>query len=145
VVHYATKRVRPEQSLTVTEIRNTDAATKAEYLKVADRVLRFIQPMHNWYPDITKIERVVNTALEANFEAAKRNAFTQSTDYKFHGTSEGASRASARTASASPRLQSVERGPFCSAGVSTSPRSRPRVHRTSTPRAATSSCSARWV
>ena len=29
--------------------------TAAEYLKVEDMVKKFVQPDHNWYPEVTKI------------------------------------------------------------------------------------------
>ena len=51
------------------EIRGT-GPTAAEYQKVKDQVLKFIRPFHNWFPTITKIERVTNLELEKKFEAA---------------------------------------------------------------------------
>ncbi len=68
------------------EIRGT-GSTAAEYQKVKDQVLKFIQPCHNWFPTITKIEKVTNLELEKKFEAAKSTAFGDYIDTKFHGTS----------------------------------------------------------
>ena len=47
---------------------------------------KYIQPMHNWRPNITKIARVTNLALEVKFERAKANAFGPNIGQKFHGT-----------------------------------------------------------
>ena len=68
------------------EIRGT-GSTAAEYQKVKDQVLKFIEPCHNWFPTITKIEKVTNLELEKKFEAAKSRAFGDYIDTKFHGTS----------------------------------------------------------
>ena len=63
-------------------------ATAAEYQKVEDQVMKFIQPCHNWYPSVTKIEKVTNLELEKKFEEAKSKAFGDHIDTKFHGTSD---------------------------------------------------------
>ena len=68
------------------EIRDT-GSTAAEYQKVKDQVLNFIQPCHHWFPSITKIEKVTNLELEKKFEVAKSKAFGDHIDIKFHGTS----------------------------------------------------------
>ena len=62
--------------------------TAAEYMKVQDQVTKFIQPCHNWFPAITKIEKVTNLVLEKKFEEAKSRAFGDYIDTKFHGTSD---------------------------------------------------------
>ena len=67
----------------------SSGATAAEYQKVEDQVLKFIQPCH-WFPKITKIEKVTNLVLEKKFEAAKSKAFGDYIDTKFHGTSNNA-------------------------------------------------------
>ena len=69
------------------ELRST-GPTAAEYQKVEDQVLKFIQTCHNWFPTITKIERVTNLELEKKFEGAKSRAFGDYIDTKFHGTSD---------------------------------------------------------
>ncbi|XP_046849228.1 NFX1-type zinc finger-containing protein 1-like [Xenia sp. Carnegie-2017] len=61
--------------------------TAAEYQKVKDQVMKFIQPCHKWFPRITKIEKVTNLDLEKKFEIAKSKAFREYIDTKFHGTS----------------------------------------------------------
>ena len=92
----AKKRVRQlEAKLTkkdiptfiVEEIHRTEP-TAAEYMKVQDQVTKFIQPCHNWFPAITKIEKVTNLVLEKKFEEAKSRAFGSYIDTKFHGTSD---------------------------------------------------------
>ena len=62
--------------------------TAAEYQKVKDQVLKYIQPCHHWFPNITKIEKVANLELEKRFEEAKSKAFGNHIDTKFHGTSD---------------------------------------------------------
>ena len=71
------------------EIRGS-GSTAAEYQKVEDQVLKFIQPCHHWFPKITKIEKVTNLILEQKFEAAKSKAFGDYIDTKFHDTSNNA-------------------------------------------------------
>lgn len=71
----------------VEEIHSTEP-TAAEYMKVQDQVTKFIQPCHNWFPAITKIEKVTNLVLEKKFEEAKSRAFGDYIDTKFHGTSD---------------------------------------------------------
>ena len=58
-----------------------------EYLDVFDRVTKYIQPMHNWYPQITCIEKVHNLKLEAEYEEYRTAAFGEHEALKFHGTS----------------------------------------------------------
>ena len=60
----------------------------AEYLKVFDMVTKYVLPMHNWYPQITKIEKVHNLELEAQYEEYRSVAFGELEDLKFHGTSD---------------------------------------------------------
>ena len=60
----------------------------AEYQMVNDKVVKFVQPMHNWFPKVTKIEKVTNLKLEKKFEEAKSRAFGDHVDEKFHGTSD---------------------------------------------------------
>ena len=73
------------------ELHNTGHSA-AEYQKVEDQVLKFIQPCHHWFPKITRIEKVTNLELEKNFEVAKSKAFGEYIDTKFHGTSNNALR-----------------------------------------------------
>ncbi|XP_048576294.1 uncharacterized protein LOC5506123 [Nematostella vectensis] len=65
-----------------------DGAGSAEFQKVEDQVLKYIQPCHNWYPTVHKIEKVTNLKLEKRFEEAKSRAFGDNIDTKFHGTSD---------------------------------------------------------
>jgi hypothetical protein len=57
-----------------------------EYMSVHDRVTKYVLPMHNWYPHITKIEKVHNLELEAQYEEYRASAFGDLEDLKFHGT-----------------------------------------------------------
>ena len=67
--------------------------TAAEYQMVNDLVVKFVQPMHNWFPKVTRIEKVTNNALEKKFEEAKCMAFGDHIDTKFHGTDDNGVRA----------------------------------------------------
>ncbi len=69
------------------EVILDDKDTKAEFTRVLDRVMNYIQVMHNWNPRIVKIEKVKNLKLEAKFEAAKMRSVGDFEDLKFHGTS----------------------------------------------------------
>ena len=60
----------------------------AEFMAVADKVLKYVQPMHNWHPDVKKIEKVHNLQLERKFEKAKLSCHGTHIDAKFHGTNE---------------------------------------------------------
>ena len=73
------------------KLHNTGPSA-AEYQKVEDQVLKFIQPCHHWFPKITRIEKVTNLELEKSFEMAKSKAFGDYIDTKFHGTSNNALR-----------------------------------------------------
>jgi hypothetical protein len=60
--------------------------TAAEFQMVNDLVVKFVLPMHNWFPKVTKIEKITNLVLEKKFEEAKSRAFGDYIDTKFHGT-----------------------------------------------------------
>ena len=91
----AKKRVKElEEKIKAQDIPNfsrdelcSTGSTAAEYQKVKDQVIKFIQPCQQWFPTITKIERVTNLELEKKFELAKSKAFGDHIDTKFHGTS----------------------------------------------------------
>ena len=57
-----------------------------EYMKVFDKVMKYIVPMHNWSPHITKIEKITNHKLEQEYQKFKTEAFGEFEDEKFHGT-----------------------------------------------------------
>ena len=61
---------------------------QSEFDSVKGLVLNFIVPDHNWFPVITRIERVTNPKLELAFNQAKLELFdpTRPEDRKFHGT-----------------------------------------------------------
>ena len=61
-------------------------STASEFMDVADKVLNYAKPMHNFFPTIARIEKVVNFALEKKFEEAKLEAFGTHIGQKFHGT-----------------------------------------------------------
>ena len=59
----------------------------AEYFQVYDMVVKYIKPMHNWVPTVTKIEKVTNTALYEKYLKCKKCLFDPTkVQLKFHGT-----------------------------------------------------------
>ena len=80
-----------DETPTREELLNT-GATASEYLDIEDRVIKYIQPGHKWFPVVTKIEKVTNYKLEKNWLQAK--TLMQDPDsrneLKFHGTTEDA-------------------------------------------------------
>eukprot|EP00667_Euglena_gracilis_P000085 EG_transcript_85 len=70
-----------------------DGDTAAEYFDVSDRVLKYVQPGHHWYPRITHIHRVHNPKLLKQFyEVAKELEEPSHTQLKFHGCDETAAK-----------------------------------------------------
>ncbi len=60
----------------------------SEFLDVKDQVMKYIQAGHNWYPTVTRIEKVTNLALEIKWlESKKKRVDPSRTALKFHGTS----------------------------------------------------------
>jgi hypothetical protein len=68
------------------KVTRLDKNQDAEYLAVFDRVTKYVLPMHNWYPQITLIEKVQNLDLEMKYEEFRAGAFGDHEDRKFHGT-----------------------------------------------------------
>ena len=61
--------------------------TASEYYDVEDKVKKYVQPLHNWYPVITKIEKVSNHQLERKWMQMKINVHDPThIERKFHGT-----------------------------------------------------------
>lgn len=79
------KKITEKAGFKLIEIKK-DGPTAAEFTSVVDKVTKYINPVHNWYPNITKIELIQNPHLELKFEQAKLNCFGTHTDLKFHGT-----------------------------------------------------------
>ena len=82
------KKIADGEGFKLVDIVKDGTSTAAKYLAVEDKVLKYIQPVHNWYPRITKIEEIVNPKLELKFERAKLKCFDNYIDQKFHGTQE---------------------------------------------------------
>jgi hypothetical protein len=81
------KRLREQIKVTGVSFSRTVLDKKdAEYVSVKDRVTKYVLPMHNWYPVITKIEKVENLERDLLFEEFKTKAFGDYEDLKFHGT-----------------------------------------------------------
>ena len=60
--------------------------TASEYFSVEDRVKRYIQPDHQWFPHITKIQRITNTSLEIKWLERKLKLNGTQMRSLFHGT-----------------------------------------------------------
>jgi hypothetical protein len=73
-----------KKSVSVLSRRKLDEGP--EYMSVCDRVTKYVLPMHNWYPNVTKVEKVQNLKLEIEYEKYKSIAFGEHEDLKFHGT-----------------------------------------------------------
>ena len=97
----AREQARKETQKKIDDIKNTQTPslfkredlakhgdTTSEYLDVQDQVMNFIQPGHNWYPAVTKIEKVTNLVLEQKWLESRMKRFDpRRTALKFHGTS----------------------------------------------------------
>ena len=79
------KKILEGACFKVTELAAT-GPTAARYLSVKDKVEKYVLPMHNWFPTVTKIEEIFNPDLLLKFEQAKLKCFGHHTDLKFHGT-----------------------------------------------------------
>ena len=66
--------------------------TADEYFTIEDKVKKYIQPGHKWYPAVTKIEKVTNYKLEKEWRQAKllMKDPEMRSELKFHGTSKDA-------------------------------------------------------
>ena len=68
-----------------------DGESAAEYLDVEDRVKKYVQSSHKWFPTVTNIEKVTNSGLELKWlEAKSRMVDPTHSSLKFHGTSKEA-------------------------------------------------------
>lgn len=59
-----------------------------EFLPCEDKVKKYIQAVHKWYPNVTKVQKVANNGLYIKWLKAKLMMFDpdKSSDLKFHGT-----------------------------------------------------------
>lgn len=64
-----------------------DGDTAAEFYNIMDRVIKYIQPGHNWFPHIKRIEKLNNISLELNYLLVQKKLFDPTySELKFHGT-----------------------------------------------------------
>ena len=62
-----------------------------EYFSIEDKVKKYVQPGHSWFPRVTRIEKLVNLKLEIGWLEAKAQVFDPTRcDLKFHGTTTAA-------------------------------------------------------
>ena len=78
--------VAEDASNATLEVLKPTGDTASEYYSVEDKVNRYIQPDHKWFPHITKIEKVTNLSLEIKFQKRKLILNGIQTESKFHGT-----------------------------------------------------------
>ena len=73
-----------------TVAHSREVKDRSEFDSIKNQVLKYIEPEHDWYPRITKIERVINPQLEMEFWEAKSQLFdaAREPERKFHGTGE---------------------------------------------------------
>ena len=65
--------------------QDTDDAS--EFYDVEDRVKKYIQPGHGWFPEVTRIEKITNLRLQKKFIQAKSDMVNPlRSELKFHGT-----------------------------------------------------------
>ncbi len=64
------KKIQQDAEFKLIEV-SQNGDTSAEYSTIADKVIKYIQPGHNWLPNISKIERIQNPKLELKFEEAR--------------------------------------------------------------------------
>ena len=81
------EKTKNGEALKIVEILD-QGDTSAEYLKVHDAVMRNIVQAHNWWPKITKIEKLANPMVNKKYEEARLKLKGNYEDLKFHGTGE---------------------------------------------------------
>ena len=73
------------------EVLSPEGDTASEYYDVEDRVKKYIQPGHNWFPIVSKIEKVHNTQQEIKWLEMKLKVNDHKhVERKFHGTTKAA-------------------------------------------------------
>ena len=77
----------PPKKTFFTEELHPKGETASEYYEVEDKVKKYIQPGHKWFPVIIKIEKVTNFELEKRWLKAKMKLVDpKRNELKFHGT-----------------------------------------------------------
>lgn len=80
------KKQNPDDCVHREELR-CDGDRAEEYFSIEDRVKKYIVPGHNWFPHVTRIEKLTNLKLEIAWLEAKAEVFDPTRcDWKFHGT-----------------------------------------------------------
>jgi len=80
------RKQNPEEGVHRQEL-TSDGDHAEEYLSIEDRVIKYIQPGHDWFPHVTRVEKLVNLKLEVGWLEAKVEVFDPTRcDFKFHGT-----------------------------------------------------------
>lgn len=80
------KKQNPEECEHKEEL-SCDGDGAEEYFSIEDKVKKYVQPGHNWFPRVTRIEKLTNLKLEMGWLEAKTKVFDPTRcDLKFHGT-----------------------------------------------------------
>ena len=80
------KKRNPEESVQRYELKS-DGDHAEEYFSIEDKVMKYVQPGHDWFPRVTRVVKLVNLKLEIRWLEAKTEVFDPSRrDLKFHGT-----------------------------------------------------------
>lgn len=80
------KKQNPEEGVHRQELQ-PDGDHAEEYFSIEDKVMKYIQPGHDWFPHVTRVEKLVNLKLEIAWLEAKTKVFDPTRcDFKFHGT-----------------------------------------------------------
>jgi len=80
------KKQNPEECVHREDL-SCDGDGAEEYFSVEDKVKKYIQPGHNWFPRVTRIEKLKNMKLELDWLEARAEVFDPTRcDLKFHGT-----------------------------------------------------------
>jgi len=105
------EKQNPEKSVHFEEL-SCDGDRAEEYFSIEDKVKKYIQPGHNWFPHVTRIEKLTNLKLEKDWLEAKVAAFDPTRcDLKFHGTTEESLKSIIQSGFKLPRIEHQLFGP----------------------------------
>jgi len=80
------KKLNPEEGVH-RQVLQSDGDQAEEYLNIEDKVMKYIQPGHDWFPHVTCVEKLVNMKLELDWLKAQTEVIDPTRhDLKFHGT-----------------------------------------------------------
>jgi len=105
------KKQNPEEMMHHEEL-SCDGDCAEEYFSIEDKVKKYVQPSHNWFPRVTQIQKLTNLKLEIGWLEAKATAFDpMRCDLKFHGTTVEAVKSIIQSGFKLPRSEGQMFGP----------------------------------